>query len=391
MSAGARTAALRQPSAPLRARSSRLAERKPRLPFCAPARIEQRHGPETGIPGRIADQREESVRLASTRHRRTPRLPRGRRVGRGAGWQQQNRHHCYLDRTSKPGQLLLLGSASRDLIKQSSESLAGRISYIEIGPFVASEVEDFQKLWVQGGYPRSYFLDQEMSRQWRLDYIRTFLERDLRQLGFNIPSQNLSRFWTMLAHSHGSLLNQSTLASSMGLSVPTIKNYLDILEGTFVIRRLPPFHTNTKKRLIKSPKIYIRDSGLVHTLLGIDDFNELLGHPIRGAGFESTVIESLLQNFPGHEACFYRSSGGAEIDLILEKGPQRIAVEIKTSSAPRLSQGFFEALKIVQPQYDFVIAPVKDSFPLKEEIWVHPLKRFLELDLSKSRKYSADT
>lgn len=286
----------------------------------------------------------------------------------------------YLDKTSKPGQLLLLGSASRDLIRQSSESLAGRISYIEIGPFAASEVEDFQRLWLQGGYPQSYFLDQEMSRHWRLNYIRTFLERDLPQLGFNIPSQNLRRFWTMLAHSHGSLLNQSTLANSMGLSVPTIKNYLDILEGTFVIRRLPPFFTNTKKRLTKSPKIYIRDSGLVHSLLGIGDFNDLLGHPVLGASFESTVIESLIQRFPSHQASFYRSSSGAEIDLILEQGSQRIAIEVKASSAPRLSQGFFEALKVATPQKAFVIAPVKEAFPMKGDIWAYPLKSFLELD-----------
>ena len=287
----------------------------------------------------------------------------------------------YLDKGNKPGQLMLLGSASRDLIKQSSESLAGRISYIEIGPFVASEVEDFQKLWVQGGYPQSYFLDQEMSHQWRINYIRTFLERDLPQLGFSIPSQTLRRFWSMLAHSHGSILNQSTLAKSMGLSAPTIKHYLDILEGTFVIRRLPPFFANTKKRLVKSPKVYIRDSGLVHSLLGIVGFNDLLGHPVLGASFESTVIESLIHKFPGHDASFYRSSSGAEIDLILESGRQRIAVEVKSSSSPKLTQGFFEALKIVQPQHAFVIAPVKESFPLKGDIWVYPLKRFLELEI----------
>ncbi len=288
----------------------------------------------------------------------------------------------YLDKTNRPGQLLLLGSASQDLIRQSSESLAGRIAYLEVGPFSASEAGDFQKLWVQGGYPQSYFLDPEMSFEWRVNYIRTFLERDLPQLGFRIPAPNLRRFWTMLAHSHGSLLNQSTLAASMGLSVPTIKHYLDVLEGAFVIRRLPPFFTNTKKRLIKSPKVYIRDSGLVHTLLGITDFNGLLGHPILGASFESTVIESILQHYPRHEANFYRSSSGAEIDLILEKGNQRIAVEIKSSAAPKLSQGFYETLKIVQPQHAFVVASVKDSFPLNKDIWVHPLARFLEMKLN---------
>jgi len=287
----------------------------------------------------------------------------------------------YLDNNSRKGQLLLLGSASRDLIKQSSETLAGRISYIEINPFTANEVDDFNTLWVQGGYPDSYHLEAEMSYDWRINYIRTFLERDIPQLGFNIPAETLKRFWTMLAHLNGSLLNASKLASSMGVSSPTIKNYLDILEGTFVIRRLKPFYTNTKKRLVKSPKIYIRDTGLIHCLLGIESYNDLLGHPALGNSFEAIVISSILENFPRFDASFYRSSSGAEIDLILEKGGKKIAIEIKSSSAPKLTQGFFEALKVISPEKAFVVAQIDESFPLKNDLWVHNLKTVLDMDL----------
>ncbi len=286
----------------------------------------------------------------------------------------------YLDKNNRKGQLLLLGSASRDLIRQSSETLAGRISYIEISPFSALEVEDFKTLWLQGGYPDSFHLAPDMSFDWRINYIRTFLERDIPQLGFNIPAETLKRFWTMLAHLNGSILNSAKLASSMGVSSPTIKNYLDILEGTFVIRRLKPFFTNTKKRLIKSPKIYIRDTGVIHCLLGIETYNDLLGHPALGNSFETLVISSLLEKFPRYEASFYRSSSGAEIDLILEKGNKKIAIEIKSSSAPKLTQGFFEALKIITPHKAFVIAQIDTSFPIKNDIWAHSLKTVLHMD-----------
>ena len=286
----------------------------------------------------------------------------------------------YLDQNNRPGQLLLLGSASRDLIRQSSESLAGRISYIEINPFVASEVNDLNRLWVQGGYPVSYQQDSDISFDWRINYIRTFLERDIPALGIRIPAETLRRFWSMLAHMNGSVLNASKLASSMGVSVPTIKNYIDILEGTFVIRQLRPFHTNTKKRLVKSPKVYIRDTGLIHCLLGIENYNDLLGHPALGNSYEAFVIASLLENFPRYEASFYRSSSGAEIDLVLEKGRKKIAIEIKSSSAPSLTQGYFEALKVIQPEKAFVLAPVDTPFPLKNNIWVHNLESMLAMD-----------
>ena len=274
--------------------------------------------------------------------------------------------------------MLILGSASRDLIRQSSETLAGRISFIEINPFTVSEVEDQRKLWIQGGYPDSYGFEQELSFDWRINYIRTFLERDIPQLGINIPAETLRRFWVMLAHVNGSVLNQSTLAASMGVSIPTIKNYLDILEGTFVIRRLKPFFTNTKKRLIKSQKIYIRDSGLIHCLLGVESYNDLLGHPCLGNSFEAFIMASILEETPRYESSFYRSSSGAEIDLILEKGTERIAIEIKTSSAPRVTQGFYEALKVIKPQKAFVVAPVDKPFPLKGDIWVHNLTTLID-------------
>ncbi len=284
----------------------------------------------------------------------------------------------YIDNNKRPGQLLILGSASRDLIKQSSETLAGRISYIEICPFVAQEVEDHKKLWLQGGYPDSYLFNEELSFDWRINYIRTFLERDIPQLGFNIPAETLKRFWMMLAHTNGTILNQSSLASSMGVSVPTVRKYLDLLEGTFVIRKLRPFHTNTKKRLIKSPKVYIRDSGLIHCLLNIESYNDLLGHPALGNSFETHIIESLLIKFNRYRPFFYRSSSGNEIDLVLIRGQEIIAIEIKASSSPSLTRGFYEALAVIKPTRKFVIAQIDKGYPLKGDLWVYSLKEVLE-------------
>lgn len=286
----------------------------------------------------------------------------------------------YLDQSNQPGQLLLLGSASKELIRQSYESLAGRISYIEISPFVASEVSDLKRLWLQGGYPDSYLKDTELSFDWRINYIRTFLEMDIPALGIKVPAETLKRLWSMLAHLNGSLLNSAKLASSMGVSAPTIKKYLDILEGTFVIRQLKPFHTNTKKRLIKSPKVYIRDSGLIHCLLGIESYNDLLGHPVLGSSYESFIIESLLFQFPRYTPSFYRSSSGAEIDLVLEKGNQKIAIEIKSSARPGLTQGFFEAQKIICPDKSFIIAPVDTPYPYTQDIWVYNLTDVIKMN-----------
>jgi len=286
----------------------------------------------------------------------------------------------YLDRQQRAGQLLVLGSASRDLIRQSSESLAGRISYLEITPFQLSEVaDDFNRLWLRGGFPRSYLAaDDTVSFDWRLDYISTFLERDIPQLGFNIPPTTLHRFWRMLAHVHGQTLNASKLGESLGVSSHTIRSYLDILQQTFIIRVLPPFAENVKKRLIKSPKVYIRDSGLMHALLDIETINDLLGHPNYGSSFEGIIIESILTALPRWQAFFYRTSNQAEIDLVLRKGQMTLAIEIKASASPKVSRGFYQALNDIQADKAIVIAQIEDSYPLKDNITAMNIMAFLQ-------------
>ncbi len=286
-----------------------------------------------------------------------------------------------IDRKRRNGQFLILGSASRDLIRQSSESLAGRLSFIEIMPFTQPEIPfvESSRFWLRGGYPRSVLAsEEEASVQWREDYIRTFLERDIPQLGFNIPANTLSRFWRMLAHCHGQVLNSSKLADSMGVSSHTIRKYIDLLTQTFVLRVLPPFATNIKKRLIKSPKIYIRDSGLLHSLLSIDTMEELFGNPVYGASYEGFIIENIVSLLPRWQASFFRTSNGAEIDLILTKGQKTVAIEIKSSTSPRLSKGTWNAIDSIKPDVTLVIAPVEEQYPLAKNVMVKPLPLFLE-------------
>lgn len=286
-----------------------------------------------------------------------------------------------IDRNKKNSQFLILGSASRDMIRQSSESLAGRISYLEITPFQQQEVSfvNSSSYWLRGGYPRSLLSnDEETSFQWREDYIRTFLERDIPQLGFRIPANTLSRFWRMLAHSHGQILNSSKLAESMGVSSHTIRKYIDLLEQTFVLRVLPPFAKNIKKRLIKSPKIYIRDSGILHSLLGIETMEDLFANPAYGASYEGLVIENIVSQLPRWQASYFRTSNGAEIDLILTKGAKTIAIEIKSSTSPRLSKSSWNAIESITPDLSLVIAPVEEEYPLGNKIVVKPMHRFME-------------
>ena len=286
-----------------------------------------------------------------------------------------------IDRNRRDGQFLILGSASRDLIRQSSESLAGRLSYIEITPFTQHEASftDQATHWLQGGYPRSLLADEnETSFQWREDYIRTFLERDIPQLGFRIPANTLGRFWRMLAHSHGQVLNASKLAGSMGVSSHTIRNYIDLLEQTFIVQALPPYTGNIKKRLVKSPKVYIRDTGLLHTLLNIETMEDLFAHPVYGSSYEGYIIENIVTRLPRWQASYYRTSNGAEIDLILTKGMRKIAIEIKSSTSPKVSKSFWNSIETVAPDQTVVIAPVGESYPIADHVMVMPLHTFLK-------------
>jgi predicted AAA+ superfamily ATPase len=286
-----------------------------------------------------------------------------------------------IDRNKRNSQFLILGSASRDLIRQSSESLAGRLSYIEITPFSQREAAftDQATHWLKGGYPRSVLTkDDEISVQWREDYIRTFLERDIPQLGFRIPANTIGRFWMMLAHSHGQVLNASKLAGSMGVSSHTIRSYIDLLEQTFMVRTLPPYSGNVKKRLVKSPKVYIRDTGILHALLNIETMEDLFGHPIYGASFEGYVVENIITRLPRWQTFFYRTSNGAEIDLVLRKGMRKIAVEIKSSTSPRVAQGFWNCVDTIAPEQTAVIALVDAPYPIADNVTVFPLPEFVD-------------
>jgi hypothetical protein len=256
-----------------------------------------------------------------------------------------------------------------DLLKQSGESLAGRITYLELAPFDALEVEDVQmdRLWLRGGFPSSFLAGSDAaSLKWRQDFIRTYLERDIPQFGPRVPAETLRRFWTMLAHDQSSLLNAATLARGLGVDGKTVARYLDLLVDLLLVRRLPAWHRNAGKRLVRSPKVMVRDTGLVHALLGLSGKEQLLGHPVVGHSWESFVIETLLDVAPaGTEASFYRTSAGAEIDLVLVlPGGGLWAIEIKRSSAPTVEKGFHIASGDLKPKQRFVVYPGEERFPL---------------------------
>ncbi|MBE9531087.1 MAG: ATP-binding protein [Proteobacteria bacterium] len=288
-----------------------------------------------------------------------------------------------IDERARNSQFLILGSAGPDLIRQSSESLAGRISYLDLTPFLISELEaaqkdDIRRLWLRGGFPRSYLAeDLDISFEWRQDFTRTFLERDIGMLGFRMSPARLGRFWKMCAHIHGSLLNASKLADSLGVSSHTVRSYIDLLEHTFMLRVLLPDTPNLKKRLVKSPKIYIRDSGILHVLLDIRTHDDLLSHPTLGASFEGFAMENILAFAKDYEPSFYRTTAGAEIDLILRRGRRTLAFELKSSSVPRVSKGFWNALEDISPDEAYVVAPVKESYPMKGDVMVSPLKEII--------------
>lgn len=273
------------------------------------------------------------------------------------------------------GRFLLLGSASVELIRQSSESLAGRIAFLELGGLHALELgaDALDKLWIRGGFPGSTLAATDGdSAEWRRQFIRTYLERDIPQLGPRVPAETLRRFWTMLAHGQGSLLNAAELGRSLGVDGKTVGRYLDLLVDLLLVRRLPPLLANVGKRLVRSPKVLVRDSGLVHTLLGLGDADAVLGHPVAGASWEGFVIETLLAVAPqGCQGWFYRTAAGAEIDLVLEWSPQRRwAIEVKRSLSPRLGKGFHQARADLQPERTFVVTPSATVYPLADGVEV---------------------
>ena len=279
-------------------------------------------------------------------------------------------------RGNRSGLFLFLGSASIDLLQQSSESLAGRISYLELYPVDVLEYasEDFQQvntLWLRGGFPESLLAASDRdSLEWRQDFIRTYLERDIPQLGPRIPATTLERFWTMLAHNQGSVLNAAHLARNLDVSGVTISRYLDLMVDLLLVRRLQPWASNAGKRLVRSPKIYVRDSGITHALMGIETYNNLLAHPVVGGSREGFVIENIMSVAPARmQPYFYRSAGGAEVDLVLEFADgKKWAIEIKRNSAPHLSKGFHIACEDIQPDRKFVIYSGKDTFPMGDGI-----------------------
>ncbi len=275
-----------------------------------------------------------------------------------------------IDRSGRAGRFLILGSASRDLIRQSSESLAGRIRYLELTPFQWRELPgkpEFREYWLRGGFPRSWLAQSaEQSFEWRLDFIRSFLERDVPALKPRVSPSGIRRLWEMLAHLHGQVLNMSTLANSLAVSSHTVRSHIDLLEGAFMARRLPPWTANFGKRLVKSPKLYLRDTGILHALLGIESKTELLGHPVIGSSWESFCIENILAACKRKvRASFYRTARGAEVDLVLESASARIAVEFKASSSPRPQRGFWSAVEDLGSGRNWIIAPVSEGFPLR--------------------------
>lgn len=272
------------------------------------------------------------------------------------------------------GRFLLLGSASIDLMRQT-ETLAGRIEYVYLGPLNVLELDDpavRDPLWLRGGFPRSFLaMTDSNSHRWRLNFIRTILERDIPMFGPRISTDTLERLWTMLAHSQGGLLNATQLGRNLEVTTPTVTSYLGLLVDLLLVRRLPPYYANVKKRLVKSPKTYIRDSGLVHALLGIKTLHELLGHPIVGMSWEGMVIETLLAYAPFQtKASFYRTAAGAEIDLVLEMGAMNgiWAIEIKRTTAPKIERGFRQGINDIQPHRAFIVYGGRERYPKTEDV-----------------------
>ena len=290
----------------------------------------------------------------------------------------------------RAGQYLLLGSASLDLLQQSGETLAGRIAYLELGPLQILETgaDKIDNLWLRGGFPESLMAPSNArSLRWRQNFIRSYLERDIPQFGPRIAADTLRRFWTMLAHHQSGLLNVAQLARNLGVDAKTAQSYIDLLCDLLLVRRLPPWHVNIGKRLVKSPKVYVRDSGLVHALLDIETRETLLSHPVVGASWDGFVIENLIACAPASVTpYFYRSSGGAEIDLLLAwPNGELWAIEVKRSLSPKVERGFYSACADLTPARKLVVYPGQESFALGQDVQAMPLAALCQQIVSKKR------
>jgi predicted AAA+ superfamily ATPase len=286
------------------------------------------------------------------------------------------------DRPGTPARFLILGSASPALVKEGSESLAGRVSFIDVTGFSLSELgaDALSRLWWRGGFPRAYLApDDAVAGQWHEDFRRTFLERDIPQLGVQVPAATLGRFWTMVAHYHGQVLNLAELARALGSSEPTARRYLDILSGTYVVRQLPPWFENLKKRQVRSPKVYIRDSGLLHALLGIPDPPGLQAHPKLGASWEGFCLEQILSVCGDRDAWFWGTHSGAELDLLLLHAGCRLGFEFKFSDRPATTRSMRIALADLALDHLYIVHPGEHEFPLDESITAITLPRLIDV------------
>ena len=285
-----------------------------------------------------------------------------------------------IDQKRVPGRFLILGSASQDLLRQSTETLAGRIALYELSPLILGEVEHCNQIrhWIRGGYPDSFLAaEDDISFLWRENFIRTFLERDLGVMGFNLSSTQLRRLWTMLAHLHSGILNRATLSHALEVTSKTVLYWIDILEKTFMVRVLKPHEANLKKRLVKSPKVYIRDSGILHALLEIEGFEELMANPKSGSSWEGYAIENILTSMPQWSPSYYRTSNGAEIDLILERKSRKVAVEFKLSNSARVERGTYQALKDLGLDCVHVVTPQGTGEKIRENVRAESIQTFL--------------
>jgi predicted AAA+ superfamily ATPase len=286
-----------------------------------------------------------------------------------------------VDEWGQNGKFLILGSASRDLLRQSSESLAGRISYLHLTPFLWEEINTTSTLddyIFKGGFPRSFLSGSDaLSFKWREDFISTFLERDLLQWsGFS--TDTMRRLWQMLAHINGQTVNYSVLGKSLGVSNVTVRNYIDLLQGTFMLHTLPPYMSNMGKRMIKAPKVYIADSGLTACLLQLQNFEQIMGSPVIGSLWEQIVLTNLTGHFQSAQFYFYRTSAGAEMDFVMEYKNKVFAIECKSSVSPSLTKGAFNAIEDINPSETFIVAPVDKGWPVKPNVWVTSLKEIIQ-------------